>query len=96
MVWAGVSSKSKAPFTLVPEGVKTKATSYEDLILELVAEHLNQALFNDGQFFFQQEGAPAHTTNRIQRWFRDNVPDFLPKKEWSPLRPDLNLIEFSI
>ncbi|KAI6659792.1 hypothetical protein LOD99_10647 [Oopsacas minuta] len=36
------------------------------------------------------DGAPAHTSNATQAWFRSNNPNFIRKEEWPPYSPDLN------
>ena len=46
-------------------------------------------------FTFQQDGAPAHTANKVQQWLRDNV-DFWDKSMWPPQSPDLNPLDFSV
>ena len=53
-------------------------------------------MFKDGQFLFQQDGAPAHTSRRAQDWLRSNVSDFLAKEEWPPSSPDLNPMDFCV
>ena len=81
---------------VVPQGVKIKAVTYEELILEPVVKHLSQNMFGGGPFLFQQDGAPAHTANKTQKWLQENVPDFLSKDEWPPSSPDLNPMDFCV
>jgi hypothetical protein len=45
---------------------------------------------------FQQDGAPAHTSNRTQKWLADNVAQFWDKSMWPPSSPDLNPLDYSV
>ena len=63
----------------VPSGVKINASTYRELILELVVKNLGQTVFNEKSFVFQQDGAPAHTANSTQDWRRRNIPGFISK-----------------
>jgi hypothetical protein len=47
-------------------------------------------------YLFQQDEAPAHTSNVSQEWCRTNLHDFMHKLEWPPSSPDLNPMDFSI
>ena len=53
-------------------------------------------MFNNGEFLFQQDGAPAHTARSTQEWLKNETPGFLSKEEWPPSSPDLNPMDFSI
>ena len=80
----------------MPQGCKINAQTYEEHILEPVVKNLRRDMFQKGQFLFQQDGAPAHTSRRAQEWLRNNVPDFLAKEEWPPSSPDLNPMDFCV
>ncbi len=42
-------------------------------------------------YFFQQDGATAHTATSVQNWLRSKFGDkFMDKKKWPPRSPDLN------
>jgi hypothetical protein len=45
---------------------------------------------------FQQDGAPAHTSNKTQEWLAAHFPSFWSKDKWPPNSPDLNPIDFSV
>ena len=45
---------------------------------------------------FQQDGAPAHTSNSTQGCLRENIPDFIRKEEWPPYSPYLNPMDYSM
>ena len=89
MVWAGISAKGRTPLIFVPPEVKINSSTYQQLILDPVVKDLSKTMFNKEPFLFQQDGAPAHTSNVSQNWLRKNVPDFISKEEWPPSSPDL-------
>ena len=80
----------------VPPGVKINSISYQKLILEPVVKDLSEMMFSGESFLFQQDGAPAHTSNSTQSWLRNNISDFVSKEEWPPYSPDLNPMDYSI
>lgn len=49
-------------------------------------------------FVFQQDGAPAHTSNATQKYLEDKVgiTGFWPKTFWPPSSPDLNPLDYSV
>ena len=47
-------------------------------------------------YVYQQDGAPAHTSRKVQSWLASNVPDFWAKDIWSPNSPDLNPLDFYV
>ena len=96
MVWAGISAEGRIPLVFVPSGVKINANTYKELILEPVVKKLAETMFNNGEFLFQQDGAPAHTARSTQEWLKNEIPGFLSKEEWPPSSPDLNPMDFSI
>ena len=96
MVWAGISAKGRTPLVFVPVGAKINSSTYQKLILEPVVKDLSKTMFNKEPFLFQQDSAPAHTSNISQNWLRENIPDFITKEEWPPSSPDLNPMDFSI
>ena len=96
MVHAGVSAIVRTPLNFVPPGTKISSLSYQEQILEPIVKDLNQTMFSGEPFLFQQDGAPAHTSNSIQSWLRNNISDFITKEEWPPYSPDLNPMDYSI
>ncbi|KAI6647739.1 hypothetical protein LOD99_8580 [Oopsacas minuta] len=84
MVSAGVSATGRTPLIFVPSGVKINATTYRELILEPGLQNLGETMFNGEPFIFQQDGAPAHTTNSTQTWLQHNFPGFIQKTAWPP------------
>ena len=47
-------------------------------------------IFPDGDYIFQQDNHPVHTSDRVQRWLRGQGVTVLP---WPPKSPALNPIE---
>ena len=47
------------------------------------------------KYYFQQDGAPAHTSNIVQEWCTSKFgKKFLAKEDWPPRSPDLNPCDF--
>lgn len=47
------------------------------------------------KYYFQQDGAPPHTANIVQKWLASKFgKKFLDKKMWPPRSPDLNPCDF--
>ena len=95
MVWTGVSGIGRTPLVFVPQRAKISSISYRELILEPVVKDINQSMFSGKAFLFQQDGAPSHTSKLTQAWLKENIPDFLPRRN-GPYSPDLNPIDYSI
>jgi len=47
-------------------------------------------------FIFQQDGAPAHTAQRMQGFLQQNCSDFTQKDDWPPNSPDINPLDFYV
>ncbi|KIH67820.1 hypothetical protein ANCDUO_01845 [Ancylostoma duodenale] len=50
----------------------------------------------EGNWTFQQDGAPAHKSKKVQRWCRENLTDFIDANEWPANSPDLNVMDYSV
>lgn len=76
--------------------VKTSAKVYVDTVLEPVVKVLTTTLFNNQQWSFQQDSAPAHKARLTQEWLQRNVPDFISPADWPSGSPDLNPLDYGL
>ena len=60
MVWWGVSYEGVTDLHFCAKGVKTNAKNYVKDILEDKLKPLNQTMFNNQPWTFQQDSAPGH------------------------------------
>ena len=96
MVWGGVTDcGKKTPLIVIPQGVKVDSDVYIDLLKRRVVPWIKKQKWDIG-YVFQQDGAPAHTSNKTQDWLRDNEIAFWDKKMWPPSSPDANPMDYSI
>ena len=96
MVWAGVSASCRTNLIFVSQGVKINSEIYKELILEPEIKGAGKKLFNNEEWIFQQDSAPAHASNATQSWLRAENIEFISKEEWPPSSPDLNPLDYSI
>ena len=59
-------------------------------VLENALLLCSREIFPDGDYIFQQDNHPVHTSVRVQRWLRGQGVKVLP---WPPKLPNLNSIE---
>lgn len=48
------------------------------------------------RYVFQQDGAPAHTSDLVQKYLKETVDAFWPKEYWPPNSPDLNPLDYYV
>ena len=96
MVWGAVSRRGKLPLVFIEKNVKINAAYYKTEVLEKVVASALRYLYGKDHYVFQQDGAPAHTANIVQAWFRENLTDFLDKTLRPPSSPDLNPLDFYV
>ena len=92
MIWVGITQNFKTEMVFVPKGMKINSTTYRQLILETEVKKMSE----NHKIIYQQDGAPAHTSNVTQKWCRDHLDDFLDKTEWPPSSPYLNPLDFCV
>jgi len=68
--------------------------TYINEVLPVAKKFGNKQFGND--WWFQQDGARAHTAARSQNWCRENLPNFIEKDRWPANSPDLNPLDYSI
>lgn len=50
--------------------------------------------YPQGNYVFQQDGAPAHMSAKVQKFCADNMAEYWAKTMWPPGSPDLNPLDF--
>ena len=68
---------------------------YLEVLEELVVLWMRQVA-NGCYFTFQQNGAPAHNSKKVQDFLSANVPEFLSKEFWPPSSPDANPLNYNV
>ena len=77
MVWAEVPMKGKTSLIFFENGIKINAFKYIHDILEYQMQYLNQTMFNNEGFVFQQDSAPPHKANVTRQWCNEHLPGFI-------------------
>lgn len=96
MVWWGVSYDGVTSLHFCEKGVKTAARNYQRDILTNVVEPLNQTMFQNRPWIFQQDSAPAHKAKTTQQWLKNHVPEFISSDDWPSASPDLNPLDYKL
>ena len=97
MVSAGICFQGKSQLHFVPEKAKINAEFYTGQLLPQLVQDYRSIL--DDEFVFQQDGAPAHTSQQAQDWLKQHCPDpaeFIQKDDWPPNSPDLNPLNYLV
>uniref|UniRef100_A0A8C2EQQ7 Transposase n=1 Tax=Cyprinus carpio TaxID=7962 RepID=A0A8C2EQQ7_CYPCA len=84
MIWGAMSSAGVGPLCFL----KTKVTApvYQEILEHFMLPSADQ-LFEDADFIFQQDLAPAHTAKSTKSWLNDHGVGVL---DWPANSPDLN------
>ena len=53
-------------------------------------------LFENKNWWFQQDGTISHTTQKAQQWCKKNFKFFIPKDRWAPNSPELDPIDYAV
>ncbi len=87
MIWGSMSSAGVGPFCFLKTNIT--APEYQDILEHFMLPSADQ-LFEDADFIFQQDLAPAHTAKNTKSWLNDHGVGVL---DWPANSPDLNPIE---
>ncbi len=85
MIWGAMSSAGVGPVCFLKTNVT--APVYQDILEHFMLPSADQ-LFNDADFIFQQDLAPAHTAKSTKSWLNDHCVCVL---DWPANSPDLNI-----
>lgn len=96
MVWGAICPRGKLKLVFIDRGVKINKEYYLNEVLIGTVHPEVKRLYGNDYYLFQQDGAPSHTANVVQRWCEENLCDFIAKDEWPPSSPDLNPLDFCI
>lgn len=88
MVWGCMSSRGVGNLHIIDGTVN--ALKYENILEEHLIPSIPLLQSSEGEYIFQQDGAPCHTANRIKTWFHNKKINTL---EWPASSPDLSPIE---
>ncbi len=84
MIWASMSSAGVGPLCYLKSTVN--AAIYQELLEHFMLPSADK-LYEDADFIFQQDLAPAHTAKGTKSWFNDhgvtNSPDLNPRESMS-------------
>ena len=75
-------------------GYMLTGADYRDIMTTKVLPWIRK-IVKDGDYVFQRDGAPAHTSKVVQDWMSSKMT-FWPKDFWPPQLPDLNPLDYSM
>ncbi|KAK3559201.1 hypothetical protein QTP86_005197 [Hemibagrus guttatus] len=84
MIWGAMSSAGVGPLCFLK--TKVTAPAYQEILEHFMLPSADQ-LFEDADFIFQQDLAPAHTAKSTKSWLNDHGVGVL---DWPANSPDLN------
>lgn len=96
MVWWGVAYDGTLDLHFCEKGVKTSAKVYQQTVLKRIVKPLNQTMFQNQHWVFQQDSAPAHKARTTQAWLERHVPAFLSPDDWPSGSPDLSPLDYKL
>lgn len=96
MTLAVVSNKGDVmPPHFFEAGLKINTDVYIEVLSNVVKPWMEQVAAGR-PYIWQQDGAPAHNSNKTQQWCRDNLPFFFEKEIWPPSSPDCNPLDYFV
>lgn len=93
MVSVAVSKLGKSNIIFVDAGVKLTSEAYQQQILHYLLPEIEEIYDN---YIFQQDGAPAHTSQSTRIFLSEYCPDYIEPEMWPPFSPDLNPVDYSV
>jgi len=78
-----------------PKGLRVNTAEYPKVMIEVVEPWMRQVA-HVRNYVWQQDGAPAHTSNKTQQWCQDNLPLFWEKELWPPSSTDCNPLDYFV
>jgi len=67
-----------------------------ELYLDILKKNMLPAarrMMPRGDWTLQHDGDPKHTSKLATNWIEENVPRLIPKEDWPPNSPDLNIAD---
>ena len=61
-----------------------------------VMEPLNQTMFQNRPWIFQQDSAPVHKVKTTQQWLENHVPEIISSDHWLSSSSDLNSFDYKL
>lgn len=93
MVWLGACANGVSKVVFLEDGT----VNHEKYISEVlpVAKRFGNTHFGN-DWWFQQDGARAHTVAASQNRCKENLPNHIEKDRWPANSPDLNPLDYSV
>ena len=96
MVLGVVSNKGDVmPPHVFEAGLRVNTEVYLDVLTNVVKPWMDEVAAGR-PYIWQQDGAPAHNSNKTQQWCRENLPFFWEKEVWPPSSPDCNPLDYFV
>ena len=96
MVLGVVSNEGDVmPPHVFPHGLRVNTEAYLDVMVTVVKPWMD-GVAAGRPYIWQQDGAPAHNSNRTQEWCSAHLPHFWEKEVWPPSSPDCNPLDYYV
>ncbi|QQP38684.1 Transposable element tcb1 transposase [Caligus rogercresseyi] len=88
-----LTPERKTPDRSQVHGQNVNKEVYLDVMQTVVKPWMTQ-IAAGRPYLYQQDGAPAHTSNLVQNWCLENLDMFWSKEFWPPSSPDPNPCDY--
>ncbi len=95
MLGVVASDGNRMPPFWFPRGLRVGAKEYLEVLKTVVKPWLDQQ-YPEGNYCWQQDGAPGHKAKVVQQWCQDNLASFWPSNFWPPSSPDAAPLDYGI